>query len=98
MIDNNRYLNTDIMFDTTNCVKAISDLANAYACSTEEVGNALKQVGLAMHYNDCDTMESISITQSDIKELEIRVEYLENFIKEMNSYEETNQFLRNIKW
>lgn len=91
MIDNDRYLNTDIMFDTTNYIKTISDLSSACAYSTGEVGNALNQVSLNMDSLNCVT-DSLSTLSQRIHDLEIAFEEMKS------KSQETNQFLRNIKW
>ena len=87
-----RRLDSNIIIDDSNYshyISAISDLSNCYAISASEAGEAIQSVTKAM--------PSSLTTMEDIKTLEQRISILEQKLKNQQ-LEETNQFLRNIKW
>lgn len=83
-----RKIDTNIMFDTYDCAKSISEFANSLTYSAEEAGNAFKQISNTL----CAANDFATDLTDRVDELEKRLNSLELEIKN------ANPFLRNINW
>lgn len=97
-----RYMDTNIMIGDNNYMSQVSDtimnLSNCFAVSAEEAGDAIATVSKAItDYASVGISSNLTMTTMD---LEQRISILEAELERLINQqpEETNMFLRNIKW